>query len=250
MQDDSGETVCFCSRTGQADREDDSNLTSHFPSSIVVPGAPTPEEPGHAKVPVIRGFGDIDPGSFTGTRMVVHQEEPGEWEELTYPRPGYDCGDRCIHAGVGSCLQGCANWRSMVSGRAVKSHQLPRAVSSYLCSEGIYKEQAECSGTPTHGQLNSRSLCKPHGRNPFPSNEQTSNPALAMVLGEESVPVNRIPTRSRQLCSRQGIQGDTLVSRVATPPGSFPADNGNLQEMHSGPLRLQAQCPTRTVCEI
>ena len=45
-------------------------------------------------------------------------------------------------------LSGCVNWGPVVPGRVVKSHQPPRAASSYLCSETIYKGQAECSGTP------------------------------------------------------------------------------------------------------
>ena len=85
----------------------------------------------------------------------------------------------------------------MVPGRTKKSYKLPRTASSYLCSEGIYKGQAECASTSTHGQQNSSILCEPHGRNPFPSTEQTNNSALAMVSGKESFPVSRIPTWSR-----------------------------------------------------
>ena len=45
-------------------------------------------------------------------------------------------------------------------------------------------------------------LCKPHGRDPVPNNEQTGNPVLAVVFDKECVPVNRVSTRPRQLHSR------------------------------------------------
>ena len=103
LQDGSRETFSSCSTIGQTD----SDLASHLPSPIVVLGDPTPEESGPTRVPVIRGIGDIESGSLNETRMVVHQDKPGEREEYIYPGARYDHGDKCIHAGVVSCLQGC-----------------------------------------------------------------------------------------------------------------------------------------------
>ena len=47
----------------------------------MVSGAATPEESGPPEVSVVQQFGDTERRSFIGTRMVVNQDEPDEWEE-------------------------------------------------------------------------------------------------------------------------------------------------------------------------
>ena len=83
-----------------------------------------------------------------------------------------------------------------------------------------------------------------------PANVWSGDPAVAMVSGEEPVSVSRIPTWGRQLCSRQGVQDDPVISGMAAPQGNVSADNDNVWEMCSGPIRYQAQRPTRSVCEL
>ena len=59
--------------------------------------------------------------------MIVHQDEPGEWEEYTYPRSGYDRGDKIHPRWAGELSEpGC-----VVSGRAVESHKIPKTIGSY-----------------------------------------------------------------------------------------------------------------------
>ena len=216
LQGNSREAVSLCLGIGRADREDDSSFSSHLPSAPVVSGAKTVEEPSHMEGPVIQRIGEAEPGNSTRTAVVVHQDEPDEWEEYVYPGSRYGYRDRCIHAGMGNSLQGCPNWGPVVSGRAEKSQKLLRAAGSYLCGEGIYKGQTEHSGTSTNGQQNSGVLCKPYGRNPLPSDLWSGDPAVAMVSGDEPVSVSRIPTWCRQPCSRQGVQSNPVISRMAT----------------------------------
>ena len=101
-------------------REDDSHLTSHLPGPTVVSRTEASEESGPPKVSV----------------MVTLTEEALlelEWwssrinlmnGKFSYQGPGSDPGDRCILAGLGSSLQGCTNWESMVTEGMGQPHQL------------------------------------------------------------------------------------------------------------------------------
>ena len=72
---------------------------------------------------------------------------------------------------------------------------------------------------PSNGQQDSRVLRESHGRDTFSDNEWTSNTALAVVPGAESVPVSRVPARCRQLHCRPGVQENPIISRVETEGG-------------------------------
>ena len=49
---------------------------------------------------------------------------------------------------------------------------------------------------------------------------------------------------------RRGIQGNPVISGVATLSGSNPADNDNFWVMHSGSVCLLAQCSAKTFCKL
>ena len=93
-------------------------------------------------------------------------------------------------------------------------------------------------------------LCEPHGRDTVTNNEQTSNSALAVVPGKESVSVSRVSTRSGQPYRRPGIQENPIVSRVETEGGGVSADNGINGRVLRGPVCFSAQCSAEAVCEL
>ena len=84
----------------------------------------------------------------------------------------------------------------------------------------------------------------------FSDNERTSNTALAVVPGEESVAVSRVPARCRQLHCRPGVQKNPVISRVETEGGGVSADNGINGGVLCGPIRFPGQCSAETVCEL
>ena len=90
---------------GQTDREDDSNLASHFLAPLWY------QEPQWLKNQALQ-----ESQSFEGS-VTLSQEALMELEWWStkmnlvngYPGARYDHGDGCIYTGVGSCLQGCSN---------------------------------------------------------------------------------------------------------------------------------------------
>ena len=133
LQENQEEGMCICERIGQADWQDDSNSPCCFPSTTVVPRAPTPEEPDLPEVSIVRVYGDTEPGGPPGARLVVSGEESNEREECnnTGPRPHH--GDRCLNAGLGSSLPGHTDRRTLVSGGTKEPYKL----SGTPCSPGL-----------------------------------------------------------------------------------------------------------------
>ena len=136
MQKCTTEAVPLCLGVGWGDREDDGHPFSHTSGPSVVQRIATLEEPRCERLPVIRSPGKVVLGSPVGVGMVVY---PGEREEYTVTSTRVDCGDRRIQAGLGSCLQGGANRRPMVTVREGKSYQLHGTVGGNVGSEDVHQ---------------------------------------------------------------------------------------------------------------
>ena len=177
--------------------------------------------------------------------MVVDQNEPVEWEAdpTTGTRLSYR--DRCLNAWLGSNLQWCKNWWSLVTDREQQSHQLPGTPCSHLCHEGICQGHKECSHPIEDGQQHCCILRESDRRDPLHSTEQPGNPTVAVVSSEECVTI-RTPTGSRQLHSRRGIQDNSIHSGMAATLSCLPADNGYVQ---CGSVYNTSQYSAGKVCE-
>ena len=244
------EGIHISERSGQINRQDDSNPPCHLSSPSVVQRTSTPEEPGTPEDPVIRDPCEIEPGGCSGTRLVVNQEELDRGEEhfSTGTRPHH--GDRRFNAGLGSSLPRRTHRGTLVPNGRQESYQLLRTSCSYVRSESIYQRQEEHSDSLEDGQQNGSVLCESDGGDSFTSTEQAGNPTLALVPGEESVHHSRIPPRSRQLCGGRGIQGSSIHIRVATTPSNIPTDIGYSGQLQHRPFRNSPQRPAQAICEL
>ena len=150
MQGCTAEAVFIATGTGQSDSQDDCLPASHLPGSVMVRRTKVPEESKLATISFIRSTGDVKSGGSVGTRMMVHQNKPGEWEKHNETGARSSCGNRHILARLGSSLQGHPNRGSMVLERTGTSHKLPGASCSYFCSEGIHQGPGEYTCPLTH----------------------------------------------------------------------------------------------------
>ena len=85
-----------------------------------------------------------------------------EWEEHFDSGTRFDDEVRCLSAGVGRRVQWHPYKWSLVSCREVGSHQLPRADSCYVCSDGSLPEQGQRSHLPETRQPDYSIIHKPH----------------------------------------------------------------------------------------
>jgi len=250
MQGGSSEALPLSTRTSPDNREDDSCSPGGSPGSIVVSRIATLEESGHPTTPGLRPTSISEPGGPDGIAMVGNQNDTGEWEERadTGTRPGY--GDRRVLAGLGCRLQRNTNRWPMVPDGVGTPHKLPGAAGSHFGRKSV------CQGPEGHtypskdGLPDCSVLHKPNGRNTFPEPEQTGNPTVAMVPGEEPVIVSRISSGGGKLYSRPGVQNKSAICGVAPQAGSIPADNDSTGGMPSRPVCLTTECPMRSLREL
>ena len=69
-----------------------------------------------------------------------------------------------------------------------------------------------------------------------PTDEPTSYLAQAVVSREEPFPISNVPTRGTQLCSRQGVKDNLVLSRMVSTSQNFPPTIGSF-----GNSRVSAQ---------
>ena len=160
--------------------------------------------------------------------MVVHQDESGEWKECAGQGPRSDYTDGCTHPRLGSSLQGCLHQGSVVAGR-VKNHISYLELLAAMFAVKVLRTHP-CP--LAHGQQDISVLCKLHGRNPLPKNEQTSYPALAVVLEEEPVSITYLPRVDNCITEKKS------VSRVKAALEDISTDSGKVLEVHSGSIDL------------
>ncbi|KAL0147058.1 hypothetical protein M9458_057582, partial [Cirrhinus mrigala] len=144
---------------------------------------------------------------------------------------------RCLHHGLGCCMQRASSLGLLDRTSTALAHQLPGVASSASRAALLSSDAPPQAHACPHGQHCDRSVHQPSGWSTLPSYVATRPPSAPVESDAAEIAARRSHTSGAQPCSRSALTAAHPPWRMATPPPDSPAH-----------LELIRRGPDRSVC--
>ncbi len=177
------------------------------------------------------------------------------------PQRDYDDRNRCVNNGMRGILQRGQDRRPLVPTGTITPHQLPGTPGSNTGSEMLCQRQNMPVNPPENGQYVGTHLHQQDGWDDITRTDQDSERALALVHGEEHLPLSRTPPGCPEHHSGRGVQRHEGQNRLDALPTGIPSEDGpsgsrpvcdptnnpaaNIHQLETGPSNSGNECLLR-----
>ena len=231
-------------------RPNDFSPVSNPPSASILPENRETEDPSTERAEVLRCQDHSNRGGQVRPALVGKRDGKTERTQPADPTVRHGVGIGRIKRRMGSQLSGSQYRRSMDSGRAETSHQLPGALGSVSSTEDLCKGLSLCGNTSPNRQCDSDCLCEQDGRSTFNTPLQSSCRDVEVVLQQDHICPRRASSREGQCESGLGVSACKGLQRLDDSKGHLPAVRGTAGAIYNRPIGISNECTTSNILQL